>query len=88
VLNPTLLVEVLSPSTESDDLGPKLDCYKLIGSLKTVIHVRQDRVYVTVHERRSDGAFVPTTSDGGIVELAAIDCRLPIAELYEDLPEV
>jgi Uma2 family endonuclease len=88
VLNPTLLVEVLGPSTESDDLGPKFDCYKLIGTLKTVIHVRQDRAHVTVHERRSDGSFVSTTYDGGVVELAAIGCRLLLAEVYEDLPEV
>ena len=42
VLNPTVLIEVQRPSTESDDRGPKLDCYKLISSVQAVLLVAQD----------------------------------------------
>lgn len=86
VLNPSILIEVQSPSTESDDRGPELDCYKMMASVRAVILIAQDRAYVTVHERQTDGAFVQSDHDGGAVELRAIGCALPIAELYEDLP--
>jgi Uma2 family endonuclease len=46
VLNPSLLIEVQSPSTESDDRGPKLDAYKLIASVRAVLLVAQDRVQI------------------------------------------
>jgi len=87
VLNPTVLIEVQSPSTESDDRGPKLDCYKTIASVQAVVLVAQDRVEVTVYTRQPDGSFLRSTHESGIIELASIGCRLPVAEIYEDLPQ-
>jgi Uma2 family endonuclease len=87
VLNPAVLIEVLSPSTESDDRGPKLDGYKLIGSVQSVILVAQNHTEIVVHQRRPDGSWWQQLCDGGIIEISAIGCRLPIAEVYEDLPD-
>jgi Uma2 family endonuclease len=87
VLNPALLVEVLSPSTESDDRGPKLDGCKLIESVRTVILVAQDQIEIVVHERRSDGSWTRTVHQHGAVELPSVACRLPVAEVFEDLPD-
>ena len=87
VLNPTVLIEVLSPSTESDDRGPKLDCYKTLASVQAVILVAQDEPHVTVHERGADGSWSVASHAAGTVELAAIGCSLPLIEVYEDLPE-
>jgi Uma2 family endonuclease len=86
VLNPCILIEVQSPSTESDDRGPKLDCYKMIATVQAVILIAQDRTQVIVHERQADGSFSQGDHDGGEIELRAINCTLPIAEVYEDLP--
>jgi Uma2 family endonuclease len=86
VLNPTMLVEVQSPSTESDDRGPKLDCYKLISSVRAVILVAQDEKLVTLHSRHPDGSWQQAVYDRGIVELPEISCELPVEEIYEDLP--
>jgi Uma2 family endonuclease len=86
VLNPTVLIEVQSPSTESDDRGPKLDCYKLISSVQAVLLVAQDASRVDVHARRPDGSWHQREYIDGIVEVSSIGCRLPIAEVYEDLP--
>jgi Uma2 family endonuclease len=86
VLNPRILIEVQSPSTESDDRGPKLDCYKMIATVQAVILIAQDRTQVIVHERQADGSFTQSDHDGGAIELRAINCTLPIAEVYEDLP--
>jgi Uma2 family endonuclease len=86
VLNPRVLIEVQSLSTESDDHGPKLDCYKMIATVQAVILIAQDRTQVIVHERQGDGSFAESAHDDGAIELRAINCTLPIAEVYEDLP--
>jgi Uma2 family endonuclease len=87
VLNPTVLIEVLSPSTESDDRGPKLDGYKLIASVQAVVLVAQDRPDVQVHTRRGDGSWAQARHGDGAVVLDAIGCRLLLDEIYEDLPD-
>jgi Uma2 family endonuclease len=87
VLNPSLLIEVQSPSTESDDRGPKLDAYKLIASVRAVLLVAQDRVQITLHERQPDGSWAQAIHHAGTVVVPQIDCRLPLPEIYEDLPE-
>ena len=86
VLNPSILIEVQSPSTESEDRGPKLDCYKMMASVRAVILIAKDRACVTVHERQADGSFTQSDQDGGAIELRAIGCTLQLAEVYEDLP--
>ncbi|HUE88291.1 MAG TPA: Uma2 family endonuclease [Vicinamibacterales bacterium] len=87
VLNPSLLIEVHSPSTEADDCGPKLDCYKTIASVKAVVLVSQDERRIAVHEHQPDGRWSETVHVDGMVELRAIGCTLPLDEAYEDLPE-
>jgi Uma2 family endonuclease len=86
VLNPALVIEVLSPSTQGDDRGPKLDCYKLIAGIRAVVLVAQDGPAVTVHERRADGSWSEANYHEGTVPLAAISCALPLSEVYEQLP--
>jgi Uma2 family endonuclease len=88
LLNPLVLVEVHSHSTESDDRGPKLDFYKAITSVRSVILVAQDRTHVSVHERQAAGGFVHTQYTTGTIELASIACQLPVARVYEGLPEI
>jgi len=87
VLNPKVIIEVLSPSTEKDDRGAKLDCYKTIGSVDLVILVAQDRMQLTVHRRQSDGSYRQAIHDAGIIELPEIACSLSIPEVYENLPD-
>ena len=50
-LNPVVLVEVFSPSTKNFDLGIKLDCYKMIPTLKHIIYIEPDKVHVQVFNR-------------------------------------
>jgi Uma2 family endonuclease len=88
VLNPSVLIEVQSPSTESDDRGPKLDAYKLIASVRAVLLVAQDRMHVTLHERQPDGSWAEAVHQGGAIVVAELGCRLPMTEIYEDLPDV
>ena len=88
VLNPTVLVEVLSPSTETDDRGSKLTSYKLIDSVRAVVLVPQGQTGIVVHTRQPDGgSWTTATHASGSVALPAIGCELPLAEVYEDLPD-
>jgi Uma2 family endonuclease len=85
VINPAVLVEVLSPATIDYDLGEKFEHYTRMPSLQAVIFVWQDRRQVEVRERASDATWRSLISTGG--QLAAIDslaCRLQVDALYDD----
>ena len=85
VLNPTVLVEVLSPSTEDYDRGEKLGQYKLIRSLREVMMVAHDRREIEIVRRENDGSWSRhIAGDGESARLASIECDLPVAEVYED----
>jgi Uma2 family endonuclease len=85
VLNPTVLVEVLSPSTEDYDRGDKLGQYKLIPSVREVMLVAHDRREIEIVRRESDGSWSRhVAGEGESARLASIGCELPVAEVYED----
>ncbi len=85
LLNPTLIIEVLSPSTSSFDRGFKFDAYTAIDSLAEYVLVSSDRASVEVFTRRSDGRWLLAKAIGRepSVELESIACRLAMAEIYE-----
>lgn len=65
VVNPTLLVEVTSRSTEDYDRGDKLSHYKQIDSLRVVLFVSHRQRCVTVVERNADGGWFERDVRGG-----------------------
>lgn len=83
VINPSVVVEVLSPSTEEYDRGEKLLNYQQIPSLREVVLVAQDEPRVEVWRRGEGGWFLVPTSDGP-ARLATLDCQLPLASVYAD----
>jgi Uma2 family endonuclease len=87
VLNPAVLVEVLSPSTERDDRGAKLDSYKTIASVQAVVLVAPHGPEVIVHARNADGSWSESRHQDGAFQLVQIGCRIAISEIYEDLPD-
>jgi len=60
LLNPTVIVEVLSPSTEAYDRGLKFEHYKSIESLREYLLVSSDRVSATLFRRQPDGTWLVT----------------------------
>lgn len=84
LLNPTLLIEVLSPSTEAYDRGKKLDQYCRILSLREYVLVAQDEPFVAQLVRQDDDRWLySSTSDlHTVVHLTSIDCELPLIEVY------
>jgi Uma2 family endonuclease len=81
-LNPALLVEVLSPSTEDYDRGEKLEHYKQIESLQEVMLVCHDQRKVIVWTR-TGARWDATEHVDGVVPLA-IGCELGVAAVYRD----
>jgi len=90
--NPTLLVEVLSKSTQAYDLGDKFDHYRTLPSLKGYLLLRQDRPRAYHYRWQEDGSWILTTADGlnDTIALPEIDLALRLADLFAkvDFPPV
>lgn len=85
LLNPTLIVEVLSGSTEAYDRGRKFEHYRKLESLMEYVLIAQHRPHVESYRRQPDQRWVLTESDGleSSLRLDAIDCELALAEIYD-----
>jgi Uma2 family endonuclease len=85
LLNPSLIVEVLSDSTEGYDRGGKFALYRRLPSLKEYLLVAQDRVSVELYVPGDDGRWVLSAYEdlGMRVPLPSIGCELAVAEVYD-----
>lgn len=82
-LNPTVLVEVTSDSSEEYDTGAKLDHYKTIPSLRDVVIVSHRERRITVHRRQPDDTWSAQVAIvSGRVRVASLDCELVVDEVY------
>jgi Uma2 family endonuclease len=85
VLNPTVLVEVLSPSTEAYDRGKNFGHYRQLPSLQEYVLVEQDGPRVERHARNADNTWTVTFKSGRdqSLELVSIGVALRLAEIYD-----
>ena len=83
LLNPILIVEVLSPSTERRDRGEKFTRYKHLASLQEYLLVSQDKVWVE-HHRRHGTQWVLShyRAREDVLSLPSIGCELPLRDIY------
>lgn len=84
LLNPTLLIEVLSPSTEAYDRGGKFAHYRKIASLREYLLVTQDQPTIERYQRQGD-VWILSEAVGleASVLLESIDCVLSLREVYD-----
>ena len=87
LINPTLIVEILSPSTESYDRGEKFRRYRKLTSLQTYVLVSQDKPLVEVFEWREDEHWLLSEHQGldKSVPLPSIGCELLLGEVYDKI---
>jgi Uma2 family endonuclease len=86
LLNPALIVEVLSNDTEAYDRGEKFQHYRTIESLQDYVLVAQDRVSVEHFVRQGRLWRLATFSDlGEEIELTSVGCAIPLREIYENV---
>lgn len=88
LLNPTLIVEVLSESTKNFDRGEKFMRYRLVDSLQDYVLVAQDETHVE-HFRRDKELWVlaETRDPEDRLVLESIGCKLPLADVYDRVAE-
>ncbi len=83
LLNPRVVVEVLSPSTEADDRGEKFARYRQLASLQEYILISQDKVRVE-HYLRQGTQWISTEFRKltDVLPLTSINCTLPLRDIY------
>lgn len=86
--NPTVLIEVLSPSTEDYYRGTKFKLYRSIPSLQNYVVVSSTEYAAEVYTRNSD-TWILTTAKGkeGALYISAIDYAVKLADIYMQISE-
>jgi Uma2 family endonuclease len=84
ITNPRMIVEVLSPSTESFDRVRKFDRYGQVQTLEEYVLVSQDEPRVEAYWRREHGAwlFLPASGLSAVAKFGSIKVDLPLGEIY------
>lgn len=87
LLNPALIVEVLSPSTESFDLNDKFTYYKSIESFSEYLLISQNRPHVVLYTRRDARVWLHQefNSLDETIHLSSLDCEISVAEIYSNI---
>ena len=85
LLNPTVLVEVLSKSTASYDRGEKFAHYRKLDSLAEYLVVAQDKYHVEHYTRQPGNRWLLSETDDiqKIIHLSSIECDLALADIYD-----
>jgi Uma2 family endonuclease len=85
LLNPTIIIEVLSKSTEAVDRGDKFECYRTIASLQTYILIDQYSCAIDAHARLDDDTWRETFLRGqdANLEIGSCGVSVPLAAIYE-----
>lgn len=83
LLNPTVIVEVLSPSTERMDRGKKFSGYRTLDSLREYVLIDQEQVLVEQYDRQGDQWVLTALNRlDDRLRLRSIDCEVPLRAIY------
>jgi len=87
LINPVLIVEVLSPTTASRDHNEKFLAYQALPSFQEYLLIAQDAPRVTHYARQADGSWLreDMTDLSATLVLESIGCRLSLSEIYEEV---
>jgi Uma2 family endonuclease len=87
VQNPILIVEVLSPSTQSHDLGDKFKNYLSLPSLKEYVIIYQDQPYIQVFFKKEERNWQMLYWDDleQTILLQSLDIEIPMTDIYENV---
>ena len=87
IVNPTLIVEVLSPSTEAYDKSIKSTYYRGLASLQYCILAAQDRVFIEHSTRQANGDWTVRQHEerGSVLELGGLGISIAAEEIYRSI---
>jgi Uma2 family endonuclease len=85
IVNPVVIVEVLSPSTRALDEGQKFEAYKAITTFREYLLVEQGEPRVTRYARQPDGSWSreDVAALDSILTLESVGCSIPLRDIYE-----
>lgn len=85
LLDPVLIVEILSKTTSGYDRGEKFEQYRKIGSFVEYLLISQERCYIEHFVRQSGNQWLLSESDQlqDVIELSSVACSLALADVYE-----
>ncbi|MFN8454509.1 MAG: Uma2 family endonuclease [Anaerolineae bacterium] len=83
--NPTVIIEVLSESTQAYDRGAKFELYRALETLQDYLLIDQSRVYVEYFHKLEDGRWLLAEFNelDGVLLLEAVVVELPLSRVYE-----
>ena len=86
--NPSLIVEVLSPSTARSDRAAKFALYRFLDSFAEYLLVAQDRTHAELFRKQPDGQWTTEsyTAPADLVTLESIGCTLRLVDIYDKVP--
>ena len=84
IVNPTVIVEVLSPTTEASDRGEKFGHYRRLESLREYVLVAQDEPRIEVYRREGDVWALREYRAGDAARLASLDLAIDVDAIYAD----
>jgi Uma2 family endonuclease len=84
IRNPVLVVEVLSPGTQSYDRGKKFEYYRMVGSIQEYVLVSQEQAMIEIFYRQDEKTWLYSVVKGldETVFLRTIDYRIPLKDVY------
>ncbi|MBI3651421.1 MAG: Uma2 family endonuclease [Acidobacteria bacterium] len=87
LINPALIIEILSPSTEAYDRGDKFTHYKSIPSFCEYLLVAQHRPHLSQFVRQEDGSWLQREFNDlkDAVQLSTLGCELPLSAVYQNV---
>ena len=87
LVNPALIVEVLSPSTEAFDLSHKFTYYKSIESFTEYLLISQDQTHIILYTKQSADVWNQREFNSleDKIYLSSLDCELSVADIYENV---
>jgi Uma2 family endonuclease len=86
IVDPILIVEILSPSTERHDRRIKLPVYRQIESVQEILLIDADSYYAELHRRENDRWITELVrGSSAILALASVELQVSLAELYEGI---
>jgi Uma2 family endonuclease len=86
LVEPFLIVEILSPSTDRHDRRTKLPAYRQVASVQEILLIASDGLYAELH-RRAGAQWITEILRGhhATMSLASVGIEIPLAELYEGI---
>jgi Uma2 family endonuclease len=85
LLNPVVVMEVLSPSTEANDRSWKFAHYRRLPTLQDYVLLSQNQPFVEHYTRQADSLWTLAELVGleAVLRLPSIGCELPLSDIYK-----